>query len=66
MPTAEAGTFSLLTMKNKVQTIFYLSIAAAILVGVLSAFFIGGNGGLDFSMESAQLDENQSGLSGAQ
>ncbi len=46
MPTAEAGTFSLLTMKNKVQTIFYLSIAAAILVGVLSAFFISGSGGL--------------------
>lgn len=46
MPTAEAGTFSLLTMKNKVQTIFYLSIAAAILVGVLSAFFLGGNSGL--------------------
>lgn len=46
MPTAEAGTFSLLTMKNKVQTIFYLSIAAAILVGVLLAFFLGDNNGL--------------------
>lgn len=46
MPTAEAGTFSILTMKNKIQTIFYLSIAAAILVGVLAAFFLSGNTGL--------------------
>lgn len=46
MPTAEAGTFSLLTMKNKVQIIFYLSISAAILVGVLFVFFLTGNTGL--------------------
>ncbi len=55
-----SGNFFLLTMKNRIQIIFYLSVAAAIFVGVLLAFFFIGGSGLfgDGAMSKKNFDSD--------